>query len=445
VLICLLVFGVWVRQQTAARTANVQRSASLSTAYQDARFAIEQEEALSFEYRLSPRPEDRVEFTSAAKSLLAELAIADRYSNAADRSDNQRVRTAQAGYTKAALRMFDAADAGDVVGVDLIARDEMEKIFPLMEDGIYTETTEHQGDAAAALRDQEAFSNGTLRVFPVVFGLGLLLIGFLTLVLHVNRRAREAKSHFLARVSHELRTPLNSILGFSQLVLLTQGATLNEKSRRYVDNIHSSGVHLLELINDVLDMSKAEAGKMVVDLAPVQVDEVIAAALEEVAPLLGAKNLELRPLAGNRDLTACADHMRLRQVLLNGLSNAIKFTEDGGCLEIVTSLTKNSVLIDIIDTGKGIPADQLARMFEEFEQLDNSRSRRGEGTGIGLPLSKALMEMMGGRLTLSSREGIGTTFHVRLPVAAKSALAKPGDPSLPVPARSLSLEVAGAA
>jgi signal transduction histidine kinase len=434
VLVALALFGSLVSLQTAAITANVERLASLSTAFQNARFAVEQQEAVSFEYRLSPGLQYRAEFASAGRDLLTQLAIADKTAGSVDRSDDQLIRTTEAAYAKATLRMFDAIDAGDLARADVIASDEIGPIFQGMESGIYAETLQHQEDATAALLGQRALSNGTLRIFPVVFGVGLLLVAFLTLVMQVNRRARDAKSRLLASVSHELRTPLNAILGFSQLILATQGATLNEKGRRYIENIHSSGVHLLALINDVLDMSKAEAGKMGVELSPIAVDEVITAALEEIAPLLGAKNLDLRPLAGARGLTASADRMRLRQVLLNGLSNAIKFTEEGGAIRIETSLTKGSVLIDIVDTGKGIPAGQLSRMFEEFEQLDNSRSRRGEGTGIGLPLSRTLMEMMGGRLTLSSREGVGTTFHVRLRPATIPIVADTADvPSVAPP------------
>lgn len=426
-LLGLVVFGSWVAVQTSTMTANVQRSSSLNNAFQNARFSIEQQEAITFEYRLSQKAEFRTEFAAASKVALAELAKADQLGDGGDRSVIMRIRTAQAGFVNAALRMFDAIDRSDFERADAIDSQEIGATFPLMEDLIYRKTVEHQADAAGALRDQEALSNGTLRVFPLVLGVGLFLVGFLTLVLEVTRRARDARSSVMARVSHELRTPLNSILGFSQLFLLTEGADLNDKQRRYLNNIHSSGSHLLDLINDVLDMSKVEAGKMAMALASIAVDEVIAAAVEEVAPLLSARGIHLLPLAGSRGLTVYADRMRLRQILLNGLSNAIKFTDEGGSLTIATRASNGAALIEVTDTGSGIPAAQLARMFKEFEQLDNSRTRIGEGTGLGLPLSKGLAEMMGGSLTLTSREGQGTTFHVRLPLAAK-----PGLPAKPI-------------
>jgi signal transduction histidine kinase len=440
VLVSLVFFGGWADLRTNALSANAQQAANLNDSYQDARFAVAEEEVLRLKYRQSPDVALKVKHEQAGAALVADLAAVNLIANA-DLAAVRRLSIAHARYLDASLRMFDEVDAGNLTGADNIARDEIAPIFSQIDDLLNQEAIRYDNESVAALQSLSALRMSITRVGPVVVGLSLLLIGFLTLVLEVNRRARDAKSFFLARVSHELRTPLNSILGFSQLILVTQSATLNDKGRRYVHNIHSSGLHLLDLINDVLDLSKAEAGKMAVELVPTAVDGVIEAALEEVAPLITARQLDLQPITGIRGLTISADQMRLRQVLLNGLSNAIKFTDAGGSITVATRSTKDSVSIDIGDTGRGIPADQLDRMFEEFEQLDNSRSRRGEGTGIGLPLSKALVEMMGGKLTLTSREGIGTTFHVLLPMAARSTAVSPADapPKAPL---ALSLEVA---
>jgi signal transduction histidine kinase len=176
----------------------------------------------------------------------------------------------------------------------------------------------------------------------------------------------------------------------------------------------------------VLDMSKVEAGKMVMDVVPIAVDEVINTALEEIAPLSAAKSINILPSIGTRGLIISADRLRLRQIFLNGLSNAIKFTGPGGTIRFATHSAKGMAWIELTDTGCGIPAEHLARMFEDFEQLDNSQTRTGEGTGLGLPLSKGLAEMMGGSLSLTSREGQGTTFHVRMQLAP--AQVKAGHP-----------------
>jgi signal transduction histidine kinase len=432
ILVGLVVFASWIGIQTSAASEAAQQAASINDSYQDGRFAVAEEEALLLEYRQSPDPNLRMEHRQASEALTADL-VAISLLGPNDHATIAQLSTAHGKYLNFSMRMFDAVDAGNLATADSIAHLEIAPVFAEIEDVINRESVQHHSESVAAFRQQLLLTTTISRIAPAIIALALILIGFLTLVLQVNRRARDAKSFFLARVSHELRTPLNSILGFSQLFLLTEGADLNEKQRRYLNNIQSSGVHLLDLINDVLDMSKAESGKMVLELAPVSVDEVIIGALEEVGPLIDAKKLILLPLAGVRGLTMSADRMRLRQVLLNGLSNAVKFTDEGGAITLATRTTKDSVWIDIADTGRGIPGDQLTRMFEEFEQLDNTRSRRGEGTGIGLPLSKALVEMMGGRLTLTSRVGVGTTFHIRLPRASSSSPASnilgPADPA----------------
>jgi signal transduction histidine kinase len=424
-LLSLVLFGSWVAVHTRATSQRAQAATSLDAAFQSAKFAIEQEEALQLNYRLSPSAEVRLEHHQAGEALVAALAAAEVGGDAVDQSAIGVIRDDHAIYLKMTKRLFDAVDAGDFTLAAAIDTGEIVAVFPPMEAMINREAVEHSSESAAALKEQQALADGTLQVFPVVLALGLLLVAFLSLVLEVNRRARNAKSTFFAKVSHELRTPLNSILGFGQLLVMTQGATLNEKQRRYVDNMISSGTHLLGLINDVLDMSKVEAGKMVVELTRVSVDQVLAATLEEVAPLIDAKSLDLQPLAGTRGLTIAADPMRLRQVLLNGLSNAIKFTEAEGSIHIATRSLNGAAWIEITDSGIGVPANQLARMFGEFEQVTGSARKLGEGTGLGLPLSRGLVEMMGGSLWLTSSEGQGTTFHVRLPLAANSTVPSP--------------------
>jgi PAS domain S-box-containing protein len=227
------------------------------------------------------------------------------------------------------------------------------------------------------------------------------------------RAESDAKNRFLATMSHELRTPLNSILGFAQL-LGAESGRLDEKQRRYTANIESSGKHLLGLISDILELSRAASGQVVMTLDDVDLVPVITEVMDEFEPMLAklpiALCAELEP-----GLRAKVDPARLQQVVENLLSNALKFTEEGS-VTVSGRALPDRVEIRVADTGIGIPGDQIERVFDEFTQVDNGWTRSRGGTGLGLPLSRRLVEMMGGLLTLESALGEGTTAVVRLPL-----------------------------
>jgi len=229
---------------------------------------------------------------------------------------------------------------------------------------------------------------------------------------HANRH----KSEFLAHMSHELRTPLNSILGFAQLLGEEEYGKLNERQHRYVRHIGSSGAHLLSLINDVLELTKVEAGQLELSLEVVGLRQLLAGCVEEMGPLARHK-AQLLLLRARGNLAVRADSRRLRQVILNLVSNAIKFTPDGGTVTLETERDGSEVLIHVRDTGVGVPAEERERIFQAFTQVRGGRTRSEEGTGLGLALSRRLMDLMGGSLMLDSRAGRGSTFTVRLPAA----------------------------
>ncbi len=239
--------------------------------------------------------------------------------------------------------------------------------------------------------------------------------------LEARQESRE-KSRFLAAMSHELRTPLNSILGFSQLLLTDRFGSLTEKQTKYVANVESSGQHLLLLINDLLDLSKVQAGKMDIALAAVGLFPLVEESVAKMRELAEAKGLELQ-VAGDNGLVVLADPLRLNQILLNLLSNAIKFT-DSGWVRIAATAAGEEVRLDVTDTGVGIDADDLERMFEEFTQAKTGRSKSAQGTGLGLPISRRLAELMGGRIEVASKVGEGTTFTLFLPAAEAGEIRK---------------------
>jgi signal transduction histidine kinase len=234
-------------------------------------------------------------------------------------------------------------------------------------------------------------------------------------------QAGRLKDQFLANVSHELRTPLNSVIGFSDLLVTMASADspLTDTQRDYVETISRNGRHLLELINELLDLSKIAAGRVELRLEPLELGPLLREAADSVRAQLEAHKHQLAVEPPEPPVVLTADRVRLRQVLLNLLSNAIKFTTDGGRITLrARPENAGRVRIAVTDTGIGIaPADQH-RLFQEFVQLDASPSRRYEGTGLGLALSKRLVELHGGTIGVESQLGQGSTFWFIVPRAA---------------------------
>jgi signal transduction histidine kinase len=233
-------------------------------------------------------------------------------------------------------------------------------------------------------------------------------------------QASRLKSQFLAGVSHELRTPLNSIIGFSKVLLNRLDGELNERQEAYVRSVHNSSQHLLQLINSILDISSIEAGRVRLEQAEFALSPLIDECVEASLPLMRGKPLRLE-----RDVPAdlppvSGDRTRIRQVLLNLLSNAIKFTP-GGRVVVRARLEEDAVHVSVADTGVGIRKEDLGRLFEPFQRLDNPVSRDVGGTGLGLAISKKFVELHGGRMWAESREAGGSTFHFTLPCVAVPA------------------------
>ncbi len=228
--------------------------------------------------------------------------------------------------------------------------------------------------------------------------------------------ANQHKSDFLANMSHELRTPLNAIIGFSEVLVEKMFGEVNEKQLDYLQDIHSSGKHLLSLINDILDLSKIEAGRMELDVA----DFDLRSALENAITLVKERaqrngitlGLEVDPSLGNFR----GDERKFKQILLNLLSNAVKFTPEGGKVSVAARPGANVVEFSVTDTGVGIAAGHQELVFEEFRQVGNDYTRKAEGTGLGLALTKRFVELHGGTIRLESVPGKGSTFTFTIPL-----------------------------
>jgi signal transduction histidine kinase/DNA-binding response OmpR family regulator len=228
-------------------------------------------------------------------------------------------------------------------------------------------------------------------------------------------RASKFKDQFLSTMSHELRTPLNAILGFSDLLPDERYGPLNERQRRYVTHIHTSGQHLLNLINDILDLSKIEAGRLELAFESVRVETSFREVLDTLRPLADKKSHTLSHKVEN-DPYVRADATRFKQALMNLVGNAIKFMPEGGHIELAARVMEGQVRVEVRDTGPGIPAEEQKRIFESFYRLRQSE-KSAEGTGLGLAITQRLVEMHGGELRLESEVGHGSCFYFSLPIA----------------------------
>lgn len=248
--------------------------------------------------------------------------------------------------------------------------------------------------------------------------------------------ASRAKSDFLARMSHELRTPLNSIIGFANVLRKNRTDTMTEDQLSFANRIATNGLHLLALINDILDLSKIEAGRMTLDISAVMLDTLVRETIDELEGEAKDRPVEVRAEIPEVIRSIGTDAARMKQVLINLIGNSLKFTESG---EVVVSVEADAMgvpkRISVRDTGIGIPKDRLDAIFNVFEQAESVTSRRFGGTGLGLAISRSLCELMGHRLEVESVEGVGTTMTIRLGTAPRtSRRSLPGIPAIADPA-----------
>ena len=234
---------------------------------------------------------------------------------------------------------------------------------------------------------------------------------------HEAQEASLAKSQFIATMSHELRTPLNAILGYVDLLLLGIPEPVGESSKVHIDRIRTSARHLLELIDSILSFARMEAGREELHLETVDLSRLAAESVELLEPIARRNALALACEAPDDPLLVETDRSKVRQILFNLISNAIKFT-DRGRVDVRVEVAEDHALVSVRDTGIGIPPDELTRIFEPFRQVEGTLTRRTGGTGLGLSVARSLCELMGATLDVESVQGEGSTFTLRLPMAA---------------------------
>jgi PAS domain S-box-containing protein len=235
-------------------------------------------------------------------------------------------------------------------------------------------------------------------------------------------RANKAKDSFLASMSHELRTPLNGIIGFAEFLADGKPGVINAKQKEYLEDILNSGRHLLHLINDILDIVKIQAGKLELNPETFRLEDVIQEVRAGVRPIAQNKHIEVRVEIAPGLGAVTLDEQRFKQILFNLLSNALKFSDDAGAVEISAELDgARSFRLSVRDNGIGIKPQDINRLFKEFEQLETGTDRRFGGTGLGLALTRKIVEMQGGTIHVNSEVGKGSTFTVILPLVFREA------------------------
>jgi signal transduction histidine kinase len=338
---------------------------------------------------------------------------------------DQRVRTegrvAQAAAHRTAVQVPDLLHepSSPLVNIFIRAGYRAVLVVPLLRPG------EIVGILVVRRKQPGEFSKSTVDLLETFADQSVLAIQNARLFREIEEKSRELeiaskhKSQFLANMSHELRTPLNAILGYAELMLDSIYGEPSDKMRTVLERLQSNGRHLLGLINDVLDLSKIEAGQLTLSLNDYSLGDMARGVVSAVEPLAAEKRLaftaEVPP-----DLPAGrGDERRLSQVLLNLVGNAIKFTEEGE-VAIKASATNGEFTVQVCDTGPGITAADQAKIFEEFQQADSSITRKKGGTGLGLSIAKRIIEMHGGRIWVESEPGKGSTFFFTLPVRVEA-------------------------
>jgi len=425
VVLFLAVFSIMSAYETQKWVDRVQSNASLLQAYLDSTAAILAAESSELEFRLEPSPATRDEFTRANGKIDDAVRVIAARGDRQDAELANLILGLHARYRDTSVRLFAAMDAGDVGLARSIDIDEGDPLVEAMRESITQATSQHAVEAESTLVTMRTIAQLMLVIVPVVFALGFALMLALWRILEGYRRATrktydeieqlsKLRGEFVSTVSHEFRTPLTGIQGFSEIIR-DEELTIPE-IREYAGDINKGARRLARLISDMLDLDRMESGLVTPTLVPVDLNLILTETAMQFRMGAAKHPIELDLEPGLPQLMGDPDG--LTQVATNLLSNAIKYSPDGAAVEVRTRRDAKTIMLTVRDHGMGMPADQLDKIFERYSRIESAATRNIQGTGLGLPIVRQLVQLHRGRVWATSESGQGSVFHVQLPLAA---------------------------
>jgi signal transduction histidine kinase len=423
VVVCLAAFSIVGAYRVQTQVARAQHEESLKAIYDEAILAIRAEDSSVVEYLLDPSPDRRAAMTQATNALIDAINAIEVHGGDADAQLAKQVLALHDHFVAASTRLVDAVTIGDPAAARLIDLSEADPVFDAMRSRIDAAGEARAAAALAAFAELQATARWILIESPVIFAIGFaLLFGLWRILERSHQAARETyreiaqlsklRSEFVSIVSHEFRTPLTGIQGFSEM-MRDDNLTIPEM-REYAGDINKDARRLARLITDMLDLDRMESGRMTLNSEPVDLNRIVAETAAQFRLSAADHPIELDLDTRLRDLVGDPD--RLTQVVTNLLSNAIKYSPTGGPVELRTERADKTVTLTVTDHGMGIAPEHLEKIFDRYSRLETTETRAIQGTGLGLPIVRQIVQMSAGKVWATSETGRGSVFHVELPL-----------------------------
>jgi signal transduction histidine kinase len=451
VLTVLTAFAIASDLRTGAAAGAAARSTGLSDTYWQARTAVGAEESLERKYRLEPGRVAGKHYNAAAASFVSAMRLIERRGTGVDRALAANLLVDQRAYRQAIRRMFAAVDSGDLKRVLEIDAKQVDPRFGAIEARVAAAADARHSDALASVRSLERTRSFTLIAEPVAFTCGLLLVALFSLVLVKQRRRTEAaqqaeleaqtetsaalaasnqrlceldrqKDEFVASVSHELRTPLTSIIGYLAMLRDGESGSLTDEQEAFFAIVERNSNRLLTLVGDLLDASQLEPDALTLNRSRHDLATIVSESISSASLVARDRSLALT-LHAEEVPEVEIDAPRLGQAIDNLLSNALKFTPPGGSVDVRLSSVGACAVIELSDTGTGMSLFEQEHIFERFYRSESAVKQAIQGTGLGLWITRSIVEAHGGAISLKSAPGLGTTFRIELPLAVAPELA----------------------